>query len=372
MGPAAQVYLAAYALVCLLADWLGGLVARASRNAPAASRPEGVTMVRPIGGGTRLSEDCLRSFAGQRYDGELQCVAVLQDPKDPSLPLVHRVAAETSLEFLIRPRRDGWTGKTSNLAAGVEAAAHEILVFSDSDAWLPPNTVARLVGVLQSGAKLACCLPLHTRAENTWARVFALARNSAMLHLWGPSVLLGRPAGAVGTTLAVRKADLAELGGISAFKAFVPEDLPLGRAARERGWKVALGPPVYCPLGQVGARELFERLERAAMLVLTQAPAGKAGGLAVFVLGGAYLPLLAWGALGGDASIALFAAFVAAAKALAFWRMGAHAPGVFAKPWDFLLLDVLYAAAFLGALSGGRATWGAFKYRLEKDGRISD
>jgi ceramide glucosyltransferase len=143
-----------------------------------------VTVIVPVSGADRFSERNFESWLRQDYAGDVQHIFSLQREDDPALPLLEALAARHPLETMVNPVQPGFSGKTSNLHHALRKARHEILIFSDADIWAPPDTLRKLVGLLENGHDLVSCLPKHVDFENLWAHLYALLWNVIILMLW--------------------------------------------------------------------------------------------------------------------------------------------------------------------------------------------
>ena len=92
----------------------------------------------------------VRSMAEQDY-GDLEVVAVDDRSEDRTGEILDRMAAEHErLRVLhVEELPDGWLGKNHALHRAAAMASGDVLLFTDADAILAPDAVARAVGYLQ-------------------------------------------------------------------------------------------------------------------------------------------------------------------------------------------------------------------------------
>src|SRR5207248_2275709 len=109
--------------------------------------------------------------------------------------------------------------KISNLLNMFPAAKHDLLVISDSDIAVPQNYLASIMAAIQTpgtGA-VTCCYTGAPAIPGVWARLSAMGINQHFL----PDVLFairyGLAAPCFGSTIALNKDALAEIGGLSRF-----------------------------------------------------------------------------------------------------------------------------------------------------------
>ena len=71
-----------------------------------------------------------------------------QDADDPALPVVRALPArypQAHIKILVNPLIPGLNGKISNMVHGLKAAAHDVIVFGDSDTRVQPDFLVKMV-----------------------------------------------------------------------------------------------------------------------------------------------------------------------------------------------------------------------------------
>src|SRR5258706_10075896 len=221
-----------------------------------------VTVLKPLHGAEPGLAENLEGFCAQDYPSAVQIVFGVQDAKDPAIPIVKTLQErhpQLDLDLVIGTYRAASNPKIANLIAMFPHAEHEVLVLSDSDIGVTPHYLRNIVGALgqpEIGA-VTCCYTGRT-TSGFWSKMSAMGIDYQFL----PSVLygvgIGLAAPCFGSTIAVRKSVLAEIGGFAAFGERLADDYEIGRAIRARGHRIAMPPMVVThATNEDNATELF-------------------------------------------------------------------------------------------------------------------
>jgi ceramide glucosyltransferase len=186
--------------------------------------------------------------------------------------------------------------------------------------------------------------------------------------LFGAAIGLAYPC--FGSTIALRRRTLEEIGGFVAFRDSLADDFEIGRAVRRRGYRLAY-PPILVShrCAEQGFRELWTHELRWARTVRIVDPLGHWGSILAHPLAWALLAaaLLRF----SPAGLACIATVVAARLFLKA-RMD-HIAGSAAGPaWLLPIRDLLSFAVFIASLFGGTVEWKARRLRIGNDGAISE
>jgi ceramide glucosyltransferase len=341
-----------------------------SEGLPAGDARLPVTVIVPVAGADRFTQRNFHSWLIQDYEGEVQIIFSLQREDDPALPLLNALATRHPLEITVNPVKEGFSGKTSNLHHALRGSRHDLLIFSDADIWAPPDTIRKIVRLLEEGCDLVSCLPKHVDMENIWGHLYGLLWNVVLLMLWAPQRLAGRDLGIAGGVVGLRKGTLDRLGGIDAFKDYLAEDLAIGKAAQQEGLAIALGPVVTSSVGRLRFRQLYDKAIRAHLVSIHMAPSKLVGSALLQLFFAAYLPLLGVGLW--TANLPLVAACLAfmAAKGWFGGRLTRYASGRFRFPTPYPLGDLLQPFTFLIAALWPRVSWGGLRFEVGAGGRF--
>ena len=401
---------------------IGANQAGAPSNAPnrtSALHPP-VTLLKPLKGCDAPTEACLRSWFTQDYAGEIQILLAVADPNDPVCPVVKKLIAEFphhDAQLLVCPERLGANAKVSQLAQLEPHLRHEIIVISDADVRVPVDLLANVVAPLSLAPVTAGASPRALNAPTVCAdsrrRLPAVGLVNCFYQLANPTTLAMRWEAiainadfwsqvlqsqslqpldfALGAVMATRRKQLTEIGGFRALADCLADDYQLGHRIAKHGHHIELCPVVVecwsSPMnwGAVWRHQLrwartvrvcqplpyfFSILSNATFWpliwilvslppLLVQTPA--VSGSATVAGAAASLPILL--GLGFLAARVLTAALLH--RRLTHRRIGLGAPLL--VPLKDLAQVVVWAGAFLG----NRIEWRGERYRLHRDGNLS-
>lgn len=226
----------------------GSVLLRArSERVRARRRGPGVSVLKPLSGVDDELEENLRSFVGQRTDGRpYEVLLGVGDVKDAAYPLAQAAASRWPRVFrvVVQQGAPGLNPKVNQLLSLERAARHELLVISDSNVRVPEGYLA---GVVRAMEDPEVGLVTHPVAGVGERRLGSLLDNLQMACGVGAGMIAARRgagrAVVVGKSMALRRADLARMGGFAAVKDLLAEDFVLGKWVRERlGKRVELAP----------------------------------------------------------------------------------------------------------------------------------
>jgi ceramide glucosyltransferase len=375
--------LAAVGLTALLAQ-CGAL--RRHLRSPGVSRPAaallggraetspGISILKPLCGIDDQLEQNLASFAALPYP-RYEVLLGVKSPRDPAWPVARAAARRwpERMRVVVQRFDGGLNPKVNQLVGLARAARHPLLVVSDSNVRVRPDY---LHGIAAALADPAVGLVTHPVAGVGERRVGSILEN---LHLAGSvapgMVAAQRLAGrdlVVGKSMALRRADLARLGGFESVQDVLAEDYVLGvRVRRELGLRVQVA---ASPVENVNeARAVRAFLERYGRWSVMQR---KLVGTPTFAAQALLNPvLLAAGGLaaGRDArALCAFAMVCAAKTALDAANGRALRPGGFALRHLLLvpLKDLAFGAAFLHGFLSDEVAWRGNRLRVLPGSRL--
>src|SRR5262249_35078030 len=213
-----------------------------------------------------------------------------------------------------------------------------------------------IAALAEPGIGAVTCLYYGVGITGIWARLGALVINAQFL----PSVVVGLALGLArpcfGSTLALRRATLAEIGGFKPFADCLADDYAMGEALRAHGCKISI--PSFAVTHictQTSLRELWRQQLRWARTIRSIDPAGYAGSIVSHAF-----PWALIAALVGAGSTALLPAIGIAMVAIAcrmalLWRGGGASapppppPRLFSPPALFFF-SLFFFSLFLSLL----------------------
>jgi len=230
----AAIALFAFAALGLLVLAVEGHSLRRHLRAEVA-RPRGepgISVLKPLCGLDDDLEGNLASFAALDWP-RYEVLLGLASEGDPAAPLALAAARRWPDRFRVVPQRAplGMNPKVSQLATLAAEARHDILVISDSNVRVAPAYLSEIAARLEDPE---VGLVTHLIAGVGERHIGALLEN---LHLAGgvaPAIaaakrIAGRDV-VMGKSMALRRADLAALGGLEPVKDVLAEDYLLGLA----------------------------------------------------------------------------------------------------------------------------------------------
>jgi ceramide glucosyltransferase len=331
-----------------------------------------ITILKPLHGAEPNLHDNLARFCVQDYPGAVQVVFGVSDRADPAIEVASGIVAafaNRDLHLVVNSRRHGSNRKVSNLINMAAEARHDILVISDSDIVVDANYLKSVaVGLQHPGVGLVTCLYRGVAAKGVWAKLSAAAIDYHFL----PSVLVGLLFGLAtpcfGSTIAIRKQTLAEIGGLQTVADQLADDYALGAAVRRAGLGVAI--PAYIvghECTQNSAPALFRHELRWARTIRSVNPLGFTGTAITHALPLALLGLL----LGGTtplASLVLVAFICRAALQMELDRTFRLRRGFF---WWGPLRDLKSFAVFVASFFGRGIEWRGHRYGVQSDNTLA-
>ena len=234
-------------------------ILRLGRRPPTVSNQyPPVSLVRPLCGLDNYAADTLASTFALDYPRYeiLFCVA---SAIDPVVPLVHSLMAEhpaVNAKLLIGDERISSNPKLNNVLKGWREAAHDWIIFADSNVLMPRDYIQLLFASWRADTGLVASPPIGCRPRGIWAEIECAFLNTYQARWQYVADALGFGF-AQGKTMLWRRDDLEHAGGIEALANEVAEDAAATKTVRGAGLKVRLvDRPVAQPLGRRTAAEV--------------------------------------------------------------------------------------------------------------------
>jgi ceramide glucosyltransferase len=202
-----------------------------------------VTILKPVRGLEKNQEHNLRSACLQDYP-EFQVVFSIQDPDDPVLPMLKRIEQEFGskrVSVVIGNCQVGPNGKINNLLGALPHAHYDILVISDSDVYLKHDYLKAIIAPLADpNVGCVCTLYKATCADRWYEKMELLTFNADFV----PSVIFAHVTGSakfcLGSSMALRRSSLNEIGGLETLSDYLVEDYEIGRRLWTSGKRIAI------------------------------------------------------------------------------------------------------------------------------------
>lgn len=262
-------------------------------------------------------------------------------------------------------------GKAATLAMGQPYLSGEILVVSDADMWAEPDYLARVLSEFEN-PEVGVVTCLYRSTEPRWGDWCHLFESLCILD-FSASVLVARQTEgisfAMGSTMAIRRETLEQIGGFKSLIPYLADDYQLGHQAHLQGWKVALASSVLQTEPPKGA--LQKALAHQYRWLVTSRVSRPGGHVAFLVTQGLFWAIaLCCGNLSWGTAALLF---------WCGWRMLLGAvqhlglAGSVRSLWQVVSLpwkDLLYLGLWFGSLRGQRVRWGERELEIDSEGRI--
>ncbi|MEO3827403.1 glycosyltransferase [Actinomadura sp. B10D3] len=306
--------------VAALAGWLylafghGGFW-RTGPGLPDAADPDAwpdVVAVVPARDEAAVLPDTLPTLLAQEYPGRFRVVLVDDGSGDGTGEAAVRLAdGNPRLRVVAAGERPpGWAGKVWAMSEGVRAAGEPgHLLFTDADIAYRPGTLMRLVRVAAAERRDLVSLMATLNTRTRWERVIvpAFVYFFAQLYPFRRVTRDGaRTAAAAGGCMLVRRAALAEAGGLAAIRDALIDDVAMGRLVKRAGGRcrLDLARDVVSRRPYPRLADLWAMIARSAYHQLRYSPALLAGTVLGLVLLYAVPPAAAGAGLAaGDGAV---------------------------------------------------------------------
>jgi cellulose synthase/poly-beta-1,6-N-acetylglucosamine synthase-like glycosyltransferase len=224
-------------------------MARLGSVPPAADGPS-VTVVVAARDEAAAVERGIRSMLRQRYP-RLRVVAVDDRSTDGTGEILDRIAARNPRLSVLHVRRlpDGWLGKNHALHRGAELARGDLLLFTDADVTMEPDTVGRAVALLEREGLDHLAAGPHVRVPGLLAGGFVALFTlffSFYSRPWRASDPRSRAHVGIGAFNLVRTRAYRGIGGHRSLALRPDDDMRLGRRLKEAGHRQAFAVGTDC------------------------------------------------------------------------------------------------------------------------------
>lgn len=344
-----------------------------------AGKPEatpsstGVTILKPLHGAEPHLADNLATFLEQDHQGPIQLVCGVQRADDPAIAAVEALRARfpaARIDLIVDPAIHGSNGKIANLINMERAIAHDIVVLSDSDMAVPRHYLTTLLGALdQPRVGVVTCLYRGRGDAGFWSRLGAMGLSYRFLPDATFATMVGQLGGAcMGSTIAMRRKTLAEIGGFARFADVLADDHAIGQAVRAHGLATAVPPLLLTHASdEVDFRSLWRHELRWAATV-RGVTAGLAYAGSVVTLP---FPLALLGALIHPAAGIAMALLALVVRIVAASIVDTVADAVTGPKWLLPARDFLSLAIFVASYGARSVDWRGMRLTMEEDGRIA-
>lgn len=336
---------------------------------PALAATEPISILKPLAGLDLDLESNLRTFFEQKYLA-FEILFAVRRAEDPAVAVVEKLKREypqVPARLIVTGEPPYPNAKVYSLDHMLSAAAHDLVVMSDSDIRVDANLLLTIAAEFQDPKLgVATCPYRAVPGSSFWSRLEATGMNT---DFWGSALVARMIEGmrfAVGPTIAARRQVLRDIGGFDRLKDYLAEDFVMGKFAAEAGHGVILSS--YVIEHHIGSATLAENIAhrlRWTRSTRRSRPAGYVGQLFTMPLPLALLVFAAaptwWPAVPVTFAIRAFAAYIVAR-------------GVLRTTINWLLLpieDVTNFLFWIAGFFGNTIAWRGHHYQLFADGKFA-
>jgi ceramide glucosyltransferase len=363
----------AYYALALIGAW-GWARDRRRQRALGGDFTPPVSILIPVRGADAETYETFAGFCRQDYP-DYEIVFGVRDADDPAVAVVRKLQADfpsRRVGLVVSPAEIGPNAKVSNLQNLSARAAHDLFVIADSDIRVGGDYLRRVVAPLRRpGVGMVTCLYRGTLARTFAARL----ENVGISASFGPEVVSARQLEgvkfALGSTIALRREALEQIGGFRAVADYLADDFRLGNRVAAAGHKIILSDCVVEHVaGPETARTLLGHLLRWNRAVRVSRPKSYAG---LVVTYGTTTSLLLLAALNFSAFGWAVLALTYALRLAAAWAVGVRLLGDRTLRRDFWMVPLrdwigfgVWAAGFVG----DHVRWRGTTFRVRRGGKI--
>ena len=329
---------------------------------------EPISVLKPLFGLEHGLESNIRTFFEQDYPA-FEILFAVRDSSDAAVAVVQKLQREypnIPSQLLITGEPPYSNAKVYSLDCMLAAAAHDVVVMSDSDTSATPAMLGTLAAEFQDPKLgVATCPYRAVPGAGLWSRVEATGMNTDFLAGILVARMLEGMHFALGPTVAARREVLRSIGGFNRLKDYLAEDFVMGKLAAEAGHGVILSSYlIEHHIGSADLRHTAAHRLRWVRSTRRSRPLGYLGLLftmpvPVAILCCALNPAW-WPVLPAVICLRTIAAWILATRV-------AHAK----LNWPMLVIEDLTAFCFwMAGFFGNTITWRGRRYKLYSDGRF--
>ncbi|MGB8985514.1 MAG: bacteriohopanetetrol glucosamine biosynthesis glycosyltransferase HpnI [Candidatus Sulfotelmatobacter sp.] len=343
---------------------------RQIRSVPEDAKLPPVSILKPVHGLEAQLKENIESFFQQDYP-RYEILFAADEADDPALAVVREVSARyPHIQTRVLITGTPWPNPVVyGFHCMAEAAAHEILVTTDSDVEVDPSYLREIVApLLDPQVGMVTCVYRGKNAAGFFSGLTAIGMSVEMTAgVLVANLLEGMKFG-LGPTTVVRKDSLASIGGYSALKDYIAYDFAIGNLIAKAGYRVVLsGHVIDHVVNQKSFRRMWQNQLRWAQTTRYSRPRGHFGSGLIFAMPYGLLGFVS-AALLGHWRIGVLLLLVATLNRLAeAWLVGwtvVRDPKIRRAPWLYLLRDVLGFAVWFASYLNLRYVWRDSRFEL--------
>ncbi len=329
-----------------------------------------VSVLKPVHGLEAQLKENIESFFRQDYP-DYEILFAADEADDPALGVVREVCARyPHIRTRVLTTGTPWPNPVVySFHCMAEAAAHEILVTTDSDVEVDSRYLQEVVApLLDPKVGMVTCVYRGKNAAGFFSGLTAIGMSVEMTAgVLVANLLEGMKFG-LGPTTAVRKDALASIGGYTALRDYIAYDFAIGNLIAKAGYHVVLSAHIIDHVvNQKSFGRMWQNQLRWAQTTRYSRPKGHFGSGLIFAIPYGLLGFVAAAGLGHWGIGALLLGIAVLNRLVEAWLVGwmvVRDPQVRRAPWLYPLRDLLGFAVWFASYLRLRYVWRDSRFEL--------
>ncbi len=340
------------------------------RSVPDDAHLPPVSVLKPVHGLEAQLKENIESFFRQDYPN-YEILFAADEANDAALDVVREVCARyPHIRSRVLVTGTPWPNPVVYaFHCMAEAAAHDILVTTDSDVEVDPHYLREIVPpLLDPDVGMVTCVYRGKNAAGFFSGLTAIGMSVEMTAgVLVANLLEGMKFG-LGPTTVVRKDSLASIGGYTALRDYIAYDFAIGNLMAKQGYQVVLsGHVIDHVVNQPSFRRMWQNQLRWAQTTRYSRPRGHFGSGLIFAMPYGLLGFFAAGFLGHWRAGALLLAVAVLNRLTEAWLVGwmvVRDPQIRRAPWLYPLRDLLGFLVWFASYLNLRYVWRDSRFEL--------
>jgi ceramide glucosyltransferase len=341
------------------------------RSVPDDAHLPPVSVLKPVHGLEARLKENIESFFLQDYP-DYEILFAADEADDAALDVVREVCARyPHIRSRVLVTGIPWPNPVvHSFHCMAEAAAHDILVTTDSDVEVDPGYLREIVPpLLDPQVGMLTCVYRGKNAAGFFSGLTAIGMSVEMTAgVLVANLLEGMKFG-LGPTTVVRKDSLASIGGYTALRDYIAYDFAIGNLMAKQGYQVVLsGHVIDHVVNQPSFRRMWQNQLRWAQTTRYSRPWGHFGSGLIFAMPYGLLGFLVAGLLGHWGAGALLLAVAVLNRLTEAWLVGwvvIRDPQIRRAPWLYPLRDLLGFLVWFASYLNLRYVWRDSRFELK-------
>jgi ceramide glucosyltransferase len=331
-----------------------------------------VSILKPLHGLDRGAYENFASFCRQEYP-QYEILFAVSEENDPAVPVVRHLISDSPdvpIRLFVNQDRKGTNDKVGKLCLLAQEARYPLLIITDSDVRVAPDYLRKVAQIFRDPS-VGAVTALYRAME---APSFGAVMDTMGSLSFSGSALVAREVEGLkftmGSTAAITRERLAEIGGFAPLLDIHSDDYELGRRVAQKGYRVELAPhPVDMEFPSETLGDYLRHELRWLIGLRHIRPGGHFGLL--MTQGIAWAALAAVLARSWTVAAVWMAAYLIirclTGYVIGVW--GLRDPVVRRKLWLLPLHDLFWFFLWLGSFAINRIEWRGLVFTL-KNGRM--